>query len=68
MEKRQRNVRVADDLWDPVMAKCERLAHPDVSASAVCVTALEDFLAETDEASRARLVKAAEARAARAAA
>ena len=59
-ETRQRNVRIDQKTWDDVMTKCIRLDQlsPDavvVTASYVVVKSLQQFLAETDEESLARL-------------
>ena len=56
-ETPQRNVRVDDELWRQVQAKVDRLRDPAISASSVCVEALERFVAETDAETVARFAR-----------
>ena len=53
-ETTQRNVRVDDELWQQVQDKVFRLRRAHISASSVCVKALEDFVAEPDGVTFAR--------------
>ena len=50
-------IRVRDELWEQVQDKVWRLRDPAISASSVCVDALERFVAETDAETVARFAR-----------